>query len=79
MIPSPQIVEMIGRLGFDWVLIDFEHGAISPETLQAHGAAPPAPHVSPLTKLSLHKIVHPLTCASSAITANLPSAGLFAV
>jgi len=33
MIPSPQIVEMAGRLGFDWVLIDFEHGAISPETL----------------------------------------------
>lgn len=22
MIPSPQIVEMVGRLGFDWVLID---------------------------------------------------------
>jgi 4-hydroxy-2-oxoheptanedioate aldolase len=35
MIPSPQIVEMVGRLGFDWVLIDLEHGAISLETLQA--------------------------------------------
>ena len=22
MIPSPQVVEMIGHLGFDWVLID---------------------------------------------------------
>jgi hypothetical protein len=26
MIPSLQIVEMIGRLGFDWGLIDCEHG-----------------------------------------------------
>jgi 4-hydroxy-2-oxoheptanedioate aldolase len=34
MIPSPQVVEMIGRLGFDWVLIDCEHGAISPESVE---------------------------------------------
>lgn len=34
MIPSPQIVEMIGRLGFDWVLLDCEHGTISLETLE---------------------------------------------
>jgi len=33
MIPSPQIVEMIGWLGFDWVLIDCEHGTISLETV----------------------------------------------
>ena len=30
MIPSPQLVEMVGRLGFDWVLIDCEHGTINP-------------------------------------------------
>ena len=34
MIPSPQIVEMVGRLGFDWVLIDCEHGTISLETVE---------------------------------------------
>jgi 2-keto-3-deoxy-L-rhamnonate aldolase RhmA len=34
MIPSPQIVEMVGRLGFDWILIDLEHGAISLETAE---------------------------------------------
>lgn len=34
MVPSPQIVEMIAALGFDWVLIDCEHGAIGPETLE---------------------------------------------
>lgn len=31
MIPSPQIVEMAGFLGYDWVLIDCEHGSISLE------------------------------------------------
>ncbi len=29
MIPSPQIVEMAGHAGFDWVLIDMEHGTIT--------------------------------------------------
>jgi 4-hydroxy-2-oxoheptanedioate aldolase len=28
MFPSPQIVEMLGHAGFDWVLIDCEHGSI---------------------------------------------------
>ncbi len=34
MFPSPQIVEMVGRLGFDWVLIDCEHGSTSPESVE---------------------------------------------
>ena len=34
MIPSPQMVEMIGRLGFDWILIDCERGTISLETVE---------------------------------------------
>ena len=34
MFPSPQVVEMVGRLGFDWVLIDCEHGSISPESVE---------------------------------------------
>ena len=40
MIPSPQIVEMAGKLGFDWVLIDCEHGSISLENgrIDDHGS-----------------------------------------
>jgi 2-keto-3-deoxy-L-rhamnonate aldolase RhmA len=34
MIPSPQIVEMAGLLGFDWVLLDCEHGTMSPENVE---------------------------------------------
>ena len=34
MFPSPHVVEMIARLGFDWVLIDCEHGSISRESLE---------------------------------------------
>lgn len=34
MFPSPQVVEMVGRLGFDWVLIDCEHGSTSPESVE---------------------------------------------
>lgn len=34
MLPSPQIVEMIGALGFDWVLIDCEHGTIDVESVE---------------------------------------------
>jgi 4-hydroxy-2-oxoheptanedioate aldolase len=29
MFPSPQVVEMLGYAGFDWVLIDCEHGSAS--------------------------------------------------
>jgi 4-hydroxy-2-oxoheptanedioate aldolase len=34
MIPSPQIVEMLGIAGFDWVLIDCEHGSIGPADVE---------------------------------------------
>ncbi len=34
MIPSPQIVEMLGALGFDWVLLDCEHGALTPDHIE---------------------------------------------
>ena len=54
MIPSPQIVEMAGRLGFDWVLIDFEHGAISPETLQSMVMAAESSGITPLARPATH-------------------------
>src|SRR3954470_9647637 len=28
MFPSPQLVEMLGHAGFDWVLLDCEHGSL---------------------------------------------------
>ncbi len=31
--PSAEIVEMIGELGFDWVLLDAEHGSITPDNI----------------------------------------------
>lgn len=34
MIPSPQAVEMLGAAGFDWVLLDCEHGALSLESVE---------------------------------------------
>lgn len=32
--PSPPIVEMLGHLGFDWVLIDNEHGSVTIDTAE---------------------------------------------
>lgn len=34
MIPSPEIVEMLAAVGFDWVLLDCEHGSISMESVE---------------------------------------------
>ncbi len=34
MIPSPQAVEMVAHAGFDWVLIDMEHGTIGLESAE---------------------------------------------
>ena len=47
MFPSPHLVEIIGLLGFDWVLIDCEHGSMTAESVEMlalaaerHGMAP---------------------------------------
>jgi 4-hydroxy-2-oxoheptanedioate aldolase len=32
--PSPPIVEMLGYMGFDWVLIDNEHGSVTVDTAE---------------------------------------------
>ena len=34
MFPSPHIVDIVGRLGFDWVLLDCEHGSIGIESVE---------------------------------------------
>jgi 4-hydroxy-2-oxoheptanedioate aldolase len=50
MFPSPQVVEMIGRLGFDWVLIDCEHGCISPESVELMAIAAELSGVTPIAR-----------------------------
>jgi len=34
-LPSPEITEILSRVGFDWLFIDAEHGAFNPEQTQA--------------------------------------------
>lgn len=50
MIPSPQMVEMVGHLGFDWVLIDLEHGTIGLETAELMVMAAEASGVTPILR-----------------------------
>jgi 4-hydroxy-2-oxoheptanedioate aldolase len=50
MIPSAQLVEMAGGLGFDWVLIDCEHGTIGLETMELMIMAAEASGVTPIVR-----------------------------
>ena len=50
MIPSPQLVEMAGQLGFDCVLIDCEHGTITLETVELMIMAAEAAGVTPIVR-----------------------------
>lgn len=50
MIPSPHIVEIVGQLGFDWVLIDCEHGSISIESAELMAMAAEAAGVTPIAR-----------------------------
>ena len=48
MFPSPQIVEMLGYAGFDWVLIDCEHGSIGPADVELMAMAADAAGITGL-------------------------------
>lgn len=50
MIPSPQIVEMIAHIGFDWVLIDMEHGTIGLESVELMVMAAEASGITPIVR-----------------------------
>ena len=50
MIPSPQAVEMLGAAGFDWVLIDCEHGALSLESVELMAMAAQAAGMTPIAR-----------------------------
>lgn len=50
MVPSPQLVEMAGHAGFDWVLIDLEHGTIGLETAEIMIMAAEANGITPIAR-----------------------------
>lgn len=50
MFPSPQIVEMIAYAGFDWVLIDCEHGSISLADVEIMVMAADAANITPIAR-----------------------------
>ncbi len=50
MIPSPHVVEMLGALGFDWVLIDCEHGTISLESVELMAMAADAAGITAIAR-----------------------------
>lgn len=50
MIPSPQLVEMVAKLGFDWVLIDCEHGTINLETVETLAMAAQVNGITPIAR-----------------------------
>ena len=54
MFPSPHVADMIGRLGFDWVLIDCEHGSISVESVELMVLAAEAAGITPIARPSVN-------------------------
>ena len=50
MFPSPQVVEMLGYAGFDWVLIDCEHGSIGPTDIEVMAMACDAAGITPIAR-----------------------------
>ena len=50
MIPSPQIVEMVGAAGFDWVLLDCEHGTLTLESVELMAMAAEAAGITAIAR-----------------------------
>lgn len=50
MSPSAQVVEMVGHAGFDWVLIDMEHGTIGRESAELMILAAQASGITPIVR-----------------------------
>jgi 4-hydroxy-2-oxoheptanedioate aldolase len=58
MIPSPQIVEMIGAAGFDWVLLDCEHGTLTLESVELMAMAAEASGITPIARPATRSAEH---------------------
>lgn len=50
MFPSPQLVEMCAYAGFDWVLIDCEHGSIGPADIEVMAMAADASGITAIAR-----------------------------
>ena len=48
--PSPAVVEMLGYMGFDWVLIDNEHGSITIDTAEDMVRAAELSGIAPIVR-----------------------------
>jgi len=48
--PSPPVVEMLGHLGFDWILLDNEHGSITVDSAEACIAAAELAGIAPIVR-----------------------------
>lgn len=51
MLPSPSVVEMVGYAGFDYVILDAEHGAAGSETLENQLRAAEAAGIPALVRI----------------------------
>jgi 2-keto-3-deoxy-L-rhamnonate aldolase RhmA len=50
MFPCPQLVEMLAYAGFDWVLIDCEHGSIGPTDIEVMSMAADAAGITAIAR-----------------------------
>lgn len=50
MFPSPQLVEMLAYAGFDWVLLDCEHGSLSLADVELMCMAADASGITPIAR-----------------------------
>ena len=48
--PAPPVIQMMGYLGFDWVLLDNEHGSITVDTAEACIAAAEISGMAPIVR-----------------------------
>jgi len=58
MIPSPQLVEMIAAAGFDWVLLDCEHGTLTLESVELMAMAAEASGITPIARPASRSAEH---------------------
>jgi 2-keto-3-deoxy-L-rhamnonate aldolase RhmA len=58
MIPSPQIVEMVGAAGFDWVLLDCEHGTLTLESVELMAMAAEACGITAIARPMSRRAEH---------------------
>jgi 2-keto-3-deoxy-L-rhamnonate aldolase RhmA len=57
MFPSPQLVEMLGFAGFDWVLLDCEHGSLSPADVELMCIAADASGITPIGRPRTNSVI----------------------